>query len=72
MTPNNTQTEQIVWHLFENEKPTILGYYQIQLGYSHPSKTFDYDIWDGFRFTESHKYSNIVFAWAELPKGWLE
>ena len=68
----NTQTEEIVWHKYPEEKPDEIGFYQIQLGYDSPINLFDFDIWDGFRFVESHNHANAVFAWAEMPRGWKD
>lgn len=67
-----TQQEVIVWHKYPDEKPVVIGFYQIQLGFDMPLNLFSHDTWDGFRFTDAHEHANHVFAWAEMPKGYIE
>jgi hypothetical protein len=78
MTPNNTQTETIIWHKYPEEKPTRDDYYYVCLGYSKERFMGNRLIlwkdgkWLTFWITDEAVNDDVIVAWAEEPKGWKE
>ena len=61
-----TQTEQIVWHKYPEEKPENDGEYLVQ-GISGHIRVYQYSVMKDRWFP-----TWSIIAWAELPKGWQE
>jgi hypothetical protein len=74
---NNTQTEQIVWHKYPNEKPARDDYYYVNMGFGEDCYGNRMALWkDGkwLKFWEINDavVDGLIYAWAEEPKGWKE
>ena len=66
-----TQTEQIVWHKYPEEKPQVHGNYLcdnrafVDVAYFNGGDTW-------FENLFSDNIIDNVTAWAIMPKGWVE
>ena len=70
-----TQTEQIVWHKYPDEKPPIRDLYLAHLFIDDEKNSIVlFSIYqDGeFRSEGSLINSDCVIAWANYPKGWQD
>lgn len=74
------QEETIVWHKYPEEKPPIpksmiwfdgsIKYRREYLVDCFEQGRFELVNWDGNHFIDIDEQG--IFAWAELPKGWME
>ena len=70
-----TQTEQIVWHEYPDEKPIERGYKLCEFYDVFENLDIRLLWWDKYDFVCSLNGIDIVervITWAELPKGWQD
>jgi len=63
-----TQTEQIVWHKYPDEKPNEDNDYIVQM----TNGRFEQKYYHAKSDAWSWAYDGVVIVWAELPKGWQD